>query len=282
MVFDKVRENARGVAASGRMTYSDTVNLSMNQVLMRSLNTSLVAILPILSILIIGAGVMGATVLKDFGLALLVGLLTGAYSSIFIASPLLAILKEREPRYVNVRQRLAAKGGSSTHAHAGGRRRPRRCRRRRFGWGRQGQGQGRRRGVDRRAGQGRRAGAAKAGAAKGGDGQGRRPRPLEGRHADRPRVRSAPSRARRTSPDRPTAPGARRTETPEEGQEALATRRRTQLGPQNGASPAECHRFGPGARRTQLGHRTAPCPAACHRFAGLGRLLRRAVTVCPP
>ncbi len=113
VVFDKVRENARGVAASGRMTYSDTVNLSMNQVLMRSLNTSLVAILPILSILIIGAGVMGATVLKDFGLALLVGLLTGAYSSIFIASPLLAMLKEREPRYVNVRQRLAAKGGST-------------------------------------------------------------------------------------------------------------------------------------------------------------------------
>ena len=114
MVFDKVRENARGVAASGRMTYSDTVNLSMNQVLMRSLNTSLVAILPILSILVIGAGIMGATILKDFGLALLVGLLTGAYSSIFIASPLLAMLKEREPRYVNVRQRLAAKGGSPT------------------------------------------------------------------------------------------------------------------------------------------------------------------------
>jgi preprotein translocase subunit SecF len=114
VVFDKVRENAKGVAASGRMTYSDTVNLSMNQVMMRSLNTSLVAVLPVLSILVIGAGVMGATILKDFGLALLVGLLTGAYSSIFIASPLLAILKEREPRYVNVRQRLAAKGGSST------------------------------------------------------------------------------------------------------------------------------------------------------------------------
>jgi preprotein translocase subunit SecF len=113
VVFDKVRENTKGVAASGRMTYSDTVNLSMNQVLMRSLNTSLVAVLPVLSILFIGAGVMGATVLKDFGLALLIGLLTGAYSSIFIASPLLAMLKEREPRYVNVRQRLAAKGGSA-------------------------------------------------------------------------------------------------------------------------------------------------------------------------
>jgi len=112
VVFDKVEENAKGIAASGRFTYSDTVNLSMNQVLMRSLNTSIVAIMPIVSILVIGAGIMGATTLNDFGLALLVGLLTGAYSSIFIASPILAILKEREPRYAAVRQRLTAKGGS--------------------------------------------------------------------------------------------------------------------------------------------------------------------------
>jgi len=111
VVFDKVEENAKGIAASGRFTYSDTVNLSMNQVLMRSLNTSIVAIMPIVSILVIGAGIMGATTLNDFGLALLVGLLTGAYSSIFIASPILAILKEREPRYAAVRQRLTAKGG---------------------------------------------------------------------------------------------------------------------------------------------------------------------------
>ena len=111
VVFDKVDENTRGLSAAGKMTYSDTVNLSMNQVLMRSLNTSLVAILPILSILLIGAGVLGAITLKDFGLALLIGLLTGAYSSIFIAAPVLAMLKEREPRYVAVRQRLQAKGG---------------------------------------------------------------------------------------------------------------------------------------------------------------------------
>jgi len=113
VVFDKVEENTKGLSATGRMTYTDTVNLSMNQVLMRSLNTSLVAILPIVSILFIGAGVMGATTLKDFGLALLVGLLTGAYSSIFIAAPILAKLKEREPRYSAVRQRLAAKGGGT-------------------------------------------------------------------------------------------------------------------------------------------------------------------------
>jgi preprotein translocase subunit SecF len=90
----------------------DTVNLSMNQVLMRSLNTSLVAILPILSVLVVGAYILGATTLEDFGLALLIGLLTGAYSSIFVASPILAMLKEREPRYASIRQRLATRGGT--------------------------------------------------------------------------------------------------------------------------------------------------------------------------
>ena len=107
VVFDKVQENTRGLASTNRLTYSDTVNLSMNQVLARSINTSLVAILPILSILVIGAWVLGATALQDFGLALFVGLTTGAYSSIFIASPLLALLKEREPRYAEIRRRLA-------------------------------------------------------------------------------------------------------------------------------------------------------------------------------
>ncbi|MBV9252868.1 MAG: protein translocase subunit SecF [Actinobacteria bacterium] len=112
VVFDKVEENTRGLAASGRLTYADTVNLSMNQVLMRSLNTSLVAILPILSVLVVGAFILGATTLQDFGLALLIGLLTGAYSSIFIASPLLAVFKEREPRYATIRQRLVARGAA--------------------------------------------------------------------------------------------------------------------------------------------------------------------------
>src|SRR5579862_2864298 len=110
VVFDKVDENTRGLAASGRMTYSDTVNLSMNQVLMRSINTSLVAIMPIASVLLVGDIFLGATTLKEFGLALFVGLITGAYSSIFIAAPILAILKEREPRYATIRQRLESRG----------------------------------------------------------------------------------------------------------------------------------------------------------------------------
>jgi len=112
VVFDKVDENTKGLAASGRMTYSDTVNLSMNQVLMRSINTSFVAILPIFSVLVIGDVFLGATTLKEFGLALFVGLLTGAYSSIFIAAPILAVLKEREPRYATIRQRLEARGAA--------------------------------------------------------------------------------------------------------------------------------------------------------------------------
>ena len=107
VVFDRVADNTKGLGATGRMTYEDVVNLSMNQTLARSINTSLVAILPVLSVLIVGAQFLGATTLQYFGFALVIGLLSGAYSSIFIASPLLAQMKEREPRYATIRQRLA-------------------------------------------------------------------------------------------------------------------------------------------------------------------------------
>jgi preprotein translocase subunit SecF len=107
VVFDRVGENTKGFGASGRMTYEDVVNLSMNQTLARSMNTSLVAILPVLSVLVIGAQILGASTLQYFGLALVIGLISGAYSSIFIASPILAVMKEREPRYINIRQKLA-------------------------------------------------------------------------------------------------------------------------------------------------------------------------------
>ncbi len=114
VVFDRVRDNTRGIGASGRMTYSEMVNLSMNQTLARSINTSLVAIIPVLSVLVVGAQLLGATTLQNYGLALFVGLLSGAYSSIFIASPVLAMMKEREPRYIAVRQRI-----ESRRDHAG-------------------------------------------------------------------------------------------------------------------------------------------------------------------
>ncbi len=109
VVFDRIGENTKGLGASGKMTYEGVVNLSMNQVLARSINTSLVAILPVLSVLVIGAQLLGATTLQSFGLALVIGLTSGAYSSIFIASPVLSSLKEREPRYKSIRSRLISR-----------------------------------------------------------------------------------------------------------------------------------------------------------------------------
>jgi len=111
VVFDRIRDNAQGLGASGRITYSEMVNLSMNQTLARSINTSLVAIIPVLAVLLVGSLLLGATSLQSFGVALVIGLTSGAYSSIFIASPLLAWMKEREPRYITIRQRIEARGG---------------------------------------------------------------------------------------------------------------------------------------------------------------------------
>jgi preprotein translocase subunit SecF len=106
VVYDKVRENTARVSTSGRMTYTALVNLSMNQVLTRSLNTTFTTVVPVMSMLVIGSVLFGAVTLRDFALALLVGLLAGAYSSIFIAAPVLVALKEREPRYRTLRERL--------------------------------------------------------------------------------------------------------------------------------------------------------------------------------
>jgi preprotein translocase subunit SecF len=111
VVFDKVDENTPLVSVSNNLSYGGMVNLSLNQVLMRSLNTSITALLPVGSLLVLGSFVLGATTLEEFALALLVGLFAGAYSSIFIASPLLAVLKEREPRYREIKERLAGRAG---------------------------------------------------------------------------------------------------------------------------------------------------------------------------
>ena len=91
----------------------------MNQVLMRSLNTSLAAVLPVLSLLVLGAGVMGAVTLREFALALLVGLLTGSYSSVFVASPLVAMIKERQPRFRPLRGRRATGAELERLVHGG-------------------------------------------------------------------------------------------------------------------------------------------------------------------
>ncbi len=110
VVFDRVRDNTKGIGSSGRMTYPQLINLSMNQTLARSINTSAVAILPVLAVLLIGAQLLGATTLQSYGLALFVGLLSGAYSSIFIASPVLCLMKEREDRWIAIESRLAKRG----------------------------------------------------------------------------------------------------------------------------------------------------------------------------
>jgi preprotein translocase subunit SecF len=111
VVFDKVDENTKLVGTANGMTYSDMVDLSLNQVLMRSLNTSITALLPVGSLLVLGSFILGATTLQEFALALLIGLFSGAYSSLFIASPLLAVLKEREPHYRDVRRKLEGRIG---------------------------------------------------------------------------------------------------------------------------------------------------------------------------
>ncbi len=97
VVFDKVRENTRGILTSTTKTYSEQANLALNQTLVRSINTSITAILPVAALLFAGAAILGTGPLKDLALALFVGMLAGTYSSIFIATPLVSQLKEREP-----------------------------------------------------------------------------------------------------------------------------------------------------------------------------------------
>jgi preprotein translocase subunit SecF len=105
VVFDKVHENTTRYSAS-KVSYGDIINVSMNQVLMRSINTSLAAVLPVLSLLVLGSWIMGAIALQEFALALLVGMLLGAYSSIYIATPLLAVFKGRELKFRSLQGNL--------------------------------------------------------------------------------------------------------------------------------------------------------------------------------
>jgi preprotein translocase subunit SecF len=112
VVFDKVRENTAGLVTSARSTYSQAANLALNQTLVRSINTSLIALLPVTAILIAGTVLLGTGELSDLALVLFVGMLSGTYSSIFIATPVLADLKEREPQYKTLAKRVAARAAS--------------------------------------------------------------------------------------------------------------------------------------------------------------------------
>ncbi len=124
VVFDKVRENTRSISSGSRWTYSEAANLAVNQTLVRSINTSIIALLPVAGILFVGAGLLGAGTLKDLSLALFIGIAVGTYSSIFIATPLLCDLKEREPSMRalarRVQQRRAGAAKSATSAGSAG------------------------------------------------------------------------------------------------------------------------------------------------------------------
>ncbi len=109
VVFDKVRENTRGIVTSTRRTYATAANLAVNQTLVRSINTSLAALLPVGALLYVGAFQLGSGPLKDLALALFVGMAAGTYSSIFIATPLLAQLKMREPAMQAQAKRVASR-----------------------------------------------------------------------------------------------------------------------------------------------------------------------------
>lgn len=117
VVFDKVRENTLGVTGQSRYTFSELANLALNQTIIRSINTSVVALLPVASILFVGAGLLGAGTLKDLALVLFIGMAVGTYSSIFVATPVLCQIKEREPAMKalssRVAKRRAARGESA-------------------------------------------------------------------------------------------------------------------------------------------------------------------------
>ena len=120
VVFDRVDENASRLAAAGDATYGSIVNRSLNEVLMRTLNTTITALLPIGSLLVVGSRILGATALEEFALALFIGLLSGAYSSLFIASPALVLLKEREPKWTATRRRVEGRGLATARVQPSG------------------------------------------------------------------------------------------------------------------------------------------------------------------
>jgi preprotein translocase subunit SecF len=123
VVFDKVRENTLGITDQTRSTYAERANLAVNQTLVRSINTSIVALLPVAGILFVGAFLLGAGTLRDISLALFVGIAIGTYSSIFLATPLEVVLRQREPAISahteKVLARRSASGDDATAAESG-------------------------------------------------------------------------------------------------------------------------------------------------------------------
>ncbi len=109
VVFDKIRENTTDIEHSETATFAERVNLAINQTLVRSINTSVVAVLPVAAILFIGAFILGAGTLRDISLALFIGIIVGTYSTIFIAAPFYSQLREGEEKYKKAAERVLAK-----------------------------------------------------------------------------------------------------------------------------------------------------------------------------
>ena len=121
VVYDKVREIVGRLGATERYTYPELMNLALNRVAMRSINTSITSAIPVLSMLLVGSVVMGAATLREFAVALMVGIVVGSYSSLFLAASLVSALKEREERWRligdKVRGRLAGDGTDDSKIH---------------------------------------------------------------------------------------------------------------------------------------------------------------------
>ncbi len=120
VVFDKVKENTRGLLGLTRRTYAEAANLALNQTLMRSINTSLIAVLPVLGLMVIGVGLLGVGTLADLALVQIVGIIAGAASSVFLATPVLVDLKQRDPRVREQARRVAARRARAAAPGAGG------------------------------------------------------------------------------------------------------------------------------------------------------------------
>ncbi|KAF0647173.1 MULTISPECIES: protein translocase subunit SecF [Streptomyces] len=120
VVFDGLKESTKDITKQTRYTYSEIANRSLNGTLVRSINTTVVALLPVAGLLFIGGGFLGAGMLNDISLSLFVGLAAGAYSSIFIATPLVADLKERDPQMKALRKRVLAKRAATASSQEDG------------------------------------------------------------------------------------------------------------------------------------------------------------------
>ena len=180
VVFDKVKENTRGLLGLTRRTYAEAANLALNQTLMRSINTSLIAVLPVVGLMVIGVGLLGVGTLADLALVQMVGIIVGALSSLLLATPLLVDLKMRD-RALRRARRPGASRAATGWPGRGGRRAGRE--RRRSGGRRRRTGPVRRRRAGHRAAPGA------------GDGRGRRaPRPGSGKGTPTGRARGPAAR----------------------------------------------------------------------------------------